>query len=97
MCVWWEKGVCVCMVGGGCVCVWWEKGACVCGGRRVCVCVVGEGCVCGGRRVRVCMVGGGCVCGGSACERQVRALKGNILHVYTIYVLLIDCQLIVQS
>ena len=62
MCVWWEKGVCVCMVGGGCVCVWWEKGACVCGGRRVCVCVVGEGCVCGGRRVHVCMVGGGCVC-----------------------------------
>ena len=60
---------------------------CVCG-RKVCVCV----CV---RWVEgVCVRWKEGVCG-SACERQVRALKGNIL--YTIYVLLIDCLSIVQS
>lgn len=60
----------------------------------MCVWEVGGGCVCvrWEECVRVRWEEGMC---GSACERQVRALKGNIL--YTIYVLLIDCQAIVQS
>ena len=73
----------ICLL-GHCYCI--QLTLCVCmGGGCVCVCEVGGGCVC--------EVGGG-VCG-SACERQVRALKENIL--YTIYVLLIDCLSIVQS
>ena len=32
-----EEGVCVFVVGGGCVCVRWEEDVCVRDGRKVCV------------------------------------------------------------